>query len=78
MNNKMKYEIPIKEEDDDDVSVAEIYVEIKEEIKEEPVDACKNDKTLDGHIDTAIETGSLGLAGKCMLKWICALWYYQK
>ena len=75
MSNNLKYEIPIKEEeeDEDDVSVAEIYIEIKEEIKEEPVYTCKNGRTLDEHIDTAIETGSLGLAGKCILFWVMGL-----
>ena len=65
MSNNLKYEI--KEEDEDDGSVAEIYIEIKEELKEEPVDACKNGKTLDEHIDNAIKTCSLGLAVKCMI-----------
>ena len=72
MSNNWTSEILIKEEVKEEVDVVECYIEFKEEFKEEPVDevkeepimdTCKNVKNLDEHIDNALETGSLGLAG---------------
>ena len=72
MNNKKKCDISlsIKNEQTDVDNVLESCDESKEkdnnddEIKEESVDYSDTVKSLEENIDTALTTGSLGLAGK--------------
>ena len=77
MSNSSKCSIRIKQENEEELNVQEIYKEtykvetedhdIKQEIKEEPVEVCENVNTLEQNIDSALETGTLGVAGKYIL-----------
>ena len=64
MNTTREFNTTVKEEVTDETNVLEMYYEIKEEIKDETVEYYENVSRMEENIDTAIISGSLGLAGK--------------
>ena len=68
MSAKLECDIPIKEEIEEESNVVECYDEIydtdeiKNEIKEESLEA---DENVNKSLDIAVRNGSFGLVGNC-------------